>query len=57
MPLYEYWCQACGYKEEKLLTYKKAEEGIFGCPKCGAKLTKRMGNIKHFEFKGKMTRA
>ena len=53
MPLYEYWCQACGYTEEKRLTYEEGEKRQFSCPKCGARLTKKVGNIAHFEFKGK----
>jgi len=56
MPLYEYWCQACGHEIEKLLTYKEAEKKLFSCHKCGARLTRKHGNIAHFEFKGNMQR-
>ena len=55
MPLYEYYCKTCGYTEEKRLTYKEGEK-TFSCPKCGAKLTKKIGNICYFKFKGMMTR-
>jgi len=54
VPIYNYWCQACGYEEEKLLTQAQAKEGLFSCPKCGTRLTKQMGNIAHFEFKGNL---
>ena len=52
MPLYEYICFACGNKEEIILSIRDAEEKLFSCSKCGAKLTKLMGSITRFEFKG-----
>ena len=54
MPIYNYWYQACGYEEEKLLTQTQAKEGLFSCPKCSARLAKQFGNIAHFEFKGNL---
>ena len=56
MPLYEYWCHACGYIEERILTLEEGKEKLFSCPKCGARLTKKIGNISHFEFKGNLKR-
>ncbi len=41
MPLYEFWCQACGYEIEKIVSIKDSE--FVSCPKCGAKMTKKMG--------------
>ena len=51
-PLYDYFCQGCGFKEEKRLTYENGERRVFSCPKCGAKLVKGIGKIVHFEGKG-----
>jgi putative FmdB family regulatory protein len=39
MPLYEYCCEACGEKEEKLERLSAATE--HECPKCGAALGMR----------------
>lgn len=37
MPLYEYWCQQCGYEFEEIKPWE--ERDIVSCPKCGAKAT------------------
>jgi len=54
MPQYEYECQACGYIEERRLTFEEGEKRVFSCPKCGARLTRKLGKVVHFEFKGKL---
>ncbi len=36
MPIYEYKCESCGTKFEKLVR-RSAEAAEFGCPSCGDK--------------------
>ncbi len=51
MPIYEFICESCGNKEEKLLMISKRNEPQ-SCSKCHQKLTKLIGNAS-FIFKGK----
>ena len=40
MPIYEYLCESCGNKFEKLV--RRTEEALeFGCPSCGRKHLKQ----------------
>lgn len=50
MPLFEYWCQGCGYEEERLV--KTPQEVVVSCRKCGAKMDRKVGKVAHYEFKG-----
>lgn len=54
MPVYEYWCQGCGKEVEKLVKSIERELPLVSCPDCGARMTKKVGSIAHFEFKGAM---
>jgi putative FmdB family regulatory protein len=40
MPIYEYVCEKCGHKFEKLVRSMNSTE-TFACPKCSAKKTQR----------------
>ncbi len=40
MPLYEYHCQDCGQKFEKLTRFSNRDEKVT-CPSCGGSRTKR----------------
>jgi len=40
MPIYEYLCQGCGNKFEKLVRRAEETEGL-ACPKCGEKRLKQ----------------
>ena len=45
MPIYEYLCESCDTKFEKLV--RRAEDVLeSGCPKCGQKVNKTIGWIK-----------
>jgi len=45
MPLYEFQCQACGHKFDKL---RKIEERSFtNCPECGARTTPIISVVNH----------
>lgn len=46
MPIYAYWCQACGLDLEKLVTYNARD--LPSCPDCGVRLTRR---VSSFSFK------
>lgn len=50
MPIYEYVCQNCGKKTEKLVSISSAETEI-DCPECGHKAEKIMSSTS-FQLKG-----
>ena len=52
MPLYEYECEKCGEKFEKLMVWRYADE--VACPKCGCKAERKIGKIAYWEFKGEL---
>ena len=41
MPMYEYRCENCGEKFEKLRRMSEADSGL-KCPKCQSELVRRM---------------
>src|SRR5437667_5511316 len=49
MPIYEYKCQKCGTKIEKL--QKMSEKPLTKCQECGGKLEKQWSNTS-FQLKG-----
>ena len=49
MPLYEYQCEACGHRFEKIQKFSDAPETT--CPKCGGTVHKLMSSPA-FQFKG-----
>ncbi len=51
MPLYEYRCEACGEKEERLESYAASEQ--HDCPECGASNgMKRQMSVAAFALSG-----
>jgi len=42
MPLYEYVCQACGHRFEKLVRNTTSDEGDVTCPECRAEGSQRV---------------
>ena len=51
MPTYEYLCESCGYKFEKLQNMN--EEPVKVCPKCGKEVKRLIGTGMGIIFKGK----
>ena len=49
MPLYEYQCDACGHRFEKIQKY--SDPPIDKCPKCGGTVHK-LQSAPAFQFKG-----
>lgn len=49
MPLYEYQCQSCGHRFEKIQSFSAPEEKE--CPKCGGPV-ERLISAPAFQFKG-----
>jgi putative FmdB family regulatory protein len=49
MPLYEYECEKCGHRFEKIQKFSDALETV--CPKCGGALRKLMSSPA-IQFKG-----
>jgi putative FmdB family regulatory protein len=49
MPLYEYKCEACGHRFEKIVKF--SDPPLDACPKCGGKVEKLMSSPA-FQFKG-----
>jgi len=47
MPIYEYYCKKCDYKEEKIHEYNLEEK--FECPVCGNILERQFPRC-HFKF-------
>ncbi len=50
MPIYEYECQACGYKKEAL--QKLSDEPLVDCPECGKPKLKKLISAAGFRLKG-----
>ena len=50
MPLYEYKCEKCGYKDELLLKVNPLSIKI--CPECNKKSFKKQMTAPHVYFKG-----
>lgn len=51
MPLFDYQCESCGYKEEVLQSIK--EEPLKECPKCKKQTFKKLISPSSFILKGK----
>ena len=49
MPLYEYQCQACGHRYEKIQKFSDPIEDV--CPSCGGKVEKLVSSPA-IQFKG-----
>ena len=49
MPLYEYQCDACGHRFEKIVKF--SDPPIETCPKCGGTVQKQISSPA-FQFKG-----
>jgi len=45
MPIYEYFCQGCGYRFEKLR--RLTARDLTSCPKCGAKADRQISVVNH----------
>ena len=50
MPLYEYQCDACGHRFEKI--QKFSDPLIDECPKCGQKQVRKLVSSPAIQFKG-----
>ena len=50
MPIYEYQCEACGYKFEKL--QKISDDPLKVCPSCGASKLSKLDSAAAFRLKG-----
>lgn len=50
MPIYEYECQACGYKKDIL--QKLSDDPITECPECGKHEMKKLISASGFRLKG-----
>ena len=50
MPIYEYQCQSCGHKLEKL--QKLNDPDLTDCPDCGASALNRLVSAAGFRLKG-----
>ena len=50
MPIYEYQCEACGYKFEKL--QKISDDPLKVCPSCGASKLSKLVSAAAFRLKG-----
>lgn len=50
MPIYEYRCESCAYKLEKL--QKMSEDKLVDCPECGQPALKRLVSAAAFRLKG-----
>jgi putative FmdB family regulatory protein len=44
MPLYEYECEDCGNRHEKLVSLSEAGQGM-KCPKCGSKSVRKLMSV------------
>ena len=52
MPIYEYSCDTCGEKFEKLLRPSQINEYSPDCPKCNSKEVKKLISKSSFTLKG-----
>jgi len=50
MPTYDYKCNKCGYKFEKI--QKMSDEKLKTCPKCGGEVRRLIGEGAGIIFKG-----
>jgi len=50
MPIYEYQCNACGHRFEKL--QKIADESINNCPECAKPEARKLVSAAGFRLKG-----
>jgi putative FmdB family regulatory protein len=50
MPLYEYECEACGHRFERIQRFSDAL--VDECPKCGAKKVHKLVSSPAIQFKG-----
>ncbi len=50
MPIYEYQCQQCGHKFDKL--QKMADEPLLDCPDCGQAELQKLISAAGFRLKG-----
>ena len=50
MPIYEYQCEQCGHKLEKL--QKISDEPLKSCPQCGNQSLKKLISAAAFRLKG-----
>lgn len=50
MPIYEYQCDACGHRFEKL--QKMADEPIRNCPECSKPEARKLVSAAGFRLKG-----
>ncbi len=50
MPLYEYECEACGHRFEKIQKFSDAP--VDECPACGAKQVHKLVSSPAIQFKG-----
>jgi len=50
MPIYEYHCESCAHKLEKL--QRMSEEKLVDCPACGEPTLKRLVSAAAFRLKG-----
>ena len=50
MPIYEYQCEQCGHKLEKL--QKISDEPLKTCPQCGNQSLKKLVSAAAFRLKG-----
>jgi len=51
MPIYEYECEACGERFDRLRRMADADAPV-SCPKCAAEQSKRRISGGNFELKG-----
>lgn len=49
MPLYEYKCQTCGFRHERIERASEPKDGV--CPECGGSTTRLIGTPA-IQFKG-----
>ncbi len=50
MPIYEYRCESCGERLEKL--QRRSDDRLIDCPACGAPALKRLVSAASFRLKG-----
>jgi putative FmdB family regulatory protein len=50
MALYEFRCEKCGEKAEKIMRMSEVVADL-KCPKCGGKMKRQIGKISHWEWK------